>query len=834
MRPRVLALALALLPAMLIAGSYPMEGGDLMHSNHAQAPSSLRGPLDEQWAVAMPNLGYPNNHPLLTDDIAYMVSTSGVSALSRKDGGVLWSTYTLTGSNAKTGCLDPGRGLIYVGSQYGYVEALDLNSGAMAWLHTESYASGTYNSASPILLPGQPSRLIFGTAGNGLASLDPDTQTVQWRFAQAQGLNTPAYDQGQLFFTGRQQGLFCVNAANGALVWQASDGLPFNSAVTLDATHLFVMSQTGKVECRLRSNGSLVWSYQTQSFSSSNLGLCNGILVGASDDRHLYAFDAATGNVLWWRTFSGNFARMAPILICGIVYISGCANELYGVELGSGKVLWTFTTDASNSFTDIAVDGDQAFFADSNNAMHCFKALEPADPSTCQCLLQPTPTPAPVPGPCAMGPDPALSLWLDAEQGLHCDPNGLVNRWDDLSGKRHHAVNGYYQRPVLLPADALGRHAVRFNGTGLLRLNRSGGDLVKDPANLTVVLKLRPTPGMTSPQGILCSEEADSGYYQPWLGLNGSMAWGMNNWQGSVQAIPGHCAVTVFRSSPTSQSLRMDGVASGSGPAVVTASAGSAIFTLGNDGQVAGTIFIGDIMKVMVFNRVLSDTEVQALEACIIDPTDPTAPGVTPIATIATPWPVYETRTNTPTITPTATPSPTRSASPSASPTITRTASPSPTATVTASSTPTPSPTATATASPSATPTATPRNTATASPSRTPSPMLSPTRTPAVECGAGIAQVQTWPNPGEGRCQRHISVHLLCSADKVEVDIYSPSGCKVKHEECHNVGSGRDQWVQLPLDDDNSDLGSGLYFVKATVTKGDTKDHATCKMMVLQ
>jgi hypothetical protein len=112
--------------------------------------------------------------------------------------------------------------------------------------------------------------------------------------------------------------------------------------------------------------------------------------------------------------------------------------------------------------------------------------------------------------------------------------------------------------------------------------------------------------------------------------------------------------------------------------------------------------------------------------------------------------------------------------------------------------------------------------------------MLSPTRTPAVECGAGIAQVQTWPNPGEGRCQRHISVHLLCSADKVEVDIYSPSGCKVKHEECHNVGSGRDQWVQLPLDDDNSDLGSGLYFVKATVTKGDTKDHATCKMMVLQ
>jgi outer membrane protein assembly factor BamB len=186
--------------------------------------------------------------------------------------------------------------------------------------------------------------------------MDPDTQAVQWRFAQTQGLNTPAYDQGQLFFTGRQSGIYCINASTGALVWQVNDGLPFYGSVTLDDTRLYIMAQTGKVEARLRSNGDLVWSYQTGSFSSSNVGICNGIVVAASDDRYLRAFDGATGKILWQRGFGGNFARMAPILICGVVYISGCANELYGIELGSGKTIWAFCTNASNSFTDIAVE----------------------------------------------------------------------------------------------------------------------------------------------------------------------------------------------------------------------------------------------------------------------------------------------------------------------------------------------------------------------------------------------------------------------------------------------------------------------------------------------
>jgi hypothetical protein len=310
------------------------------------------------------------------------------------------------------------------------------------------------------------------------------------------------------------------------------------------------------------------------------------------------------------------------------------------------------------------------------------------------------------------------------------------------------------------------------------------------------------------------------------------MKWGINGWQSTINATPNHCAVAVYRSSPSGQDLRVDGVSVGSGPASCTNSAGSAIFDLGSNGDVPGSYYNGDILKVLVFNRVLSNAEVQALEACLIDPGDPAPPTPMPVLTVPTQPPVYTqpTKTQTPTATPTSTITETATPSPSFSVSPTSTATPTVTQTATPSATPSDSPTATAT------PTASPTATASVSPTATRSstPVYSPTMTPAVECPAEIQDVKVWPNPVLGHCQRHVSVKLGCSADKVEVDVYSPSGCKVKHQECRRTLAQREEWVHLPLDTEDSDLGAGSYFVKVTATKGDTKAHDSCRMMVLK
>ncbi|MFN3650670.1 MAG: DUF1549 domain-containing protein [Armatimonadota bacterium] len=75
------------------------------------------------------------------------------------------------------------------------------------------------------------------------------------------------------------------------------------------------------------------------------------------------------------------------------------------------------------------------------------------------------PPPAETPRP----PDalPALRLWLRADRGVTLDGKSHVSRWEDLSGNGHHAAQpDSAARPELLDAALGGQRALRFDGNG--------------------------------------------------------------------------------------------------------------------------------------------------------------------------------------------------------------------------------------------------------------------------------------------------------------------------------------------------------------------------------
>ena len=148
------ALLLALLPAALMAGQYPMEAGDLQRSNTRQAPSSIRGPLQEQWTIPA-STGL--NHPLLTDDKVIIVNSGSVKAYRRSDGAALWSQFSPY--SVKTGCLDKDRGLLYIpssssyaGSYYPGLSAIRLSDGSQAWTWRDSAPSAAQNATGVALM----------------------------------------------------------------------------------------------------------------------------------------------------------------------------------------------------------------------------------------------------------------------------------------------------------------------------------------------------------------------------------------------------------------------------------------------------------------------------------------------------------------------------------------------------------------------------------------------------------------------------------------------------------------------------------------------------------
>src|ERR1051325_8851670 len=172
-----------------------------------------------------------------------------------------------------------------------------------------------------------------------------------------------------------------------------------------------------------------------------------------------------------------------------------------------------------------------------------------------------------------------------------------------------------------------------------------------------------------------------------------------------------------------------------------------------------GEYFEGIIDNVRIYNRALSQTEIQIdMNLPVIGVMPTPTPGST-----ASPTPTATaTHSPTPTATATHSPTPTATATHSPTPTATATHSPTPTATATHSPTPTAtathSPTATATAVHSPTPTATavdsPTPTATAAHSPTPTPPPSPTPTP----GPCAWSSDYWANHPEVWCLESIQI----------------------------------------------------------------------------
>lgn len=221
-----------------------------------------------------------------------------------------------------------------------------------------------------------------------------------------------------------------------------------------------------------------------------------------------------------------------------------------------------------------------------------------------------------------------LQLWLSAHTGIELDANGAVERWNDLSGLNHDAIQSTAAaRPAWLASNAQHAPAVVFDGVD----DFLGGAAGFDPAasDYTLVLVHNRTGGHEKAAAISFSTESSD------LGAP-LLRWGPGAGQFGVNAV-GTSATGVYvdlstsadqsqhyisslRSSGDQLSLSMTGtgeqfVATGSRTwAVNTSSA----FTLGKKNTGSGHFLGGEIAEVLVFNAALNDADLAALEAYLV------------------------------------------------------------------------------------------------------------------------------------------------------------------------------------------------------------------------
>ncbi len=150
-------------------------------------------------------------------------------------------------------------------------------------------------------------------------------------------------------------------------LWQFSAGDAVVPAPTVSDGVVYVGSDDMHVYALDAATGEMLWSFATDDVVRSSPTVSDGVVYVGSNDNHLYALDASSGGLLW-KIDTGDWVQYRPIVSEGVVYLSvqdRGGHELHAVDAMSGEGIWasdipiTFTPDSAP-----AAVGSQVYVTD--------------------------------------------------------------------------------------------------------------------------------------------------------------------------------------------------------------------------------------------------------------------------------------------------------------------------------------------------------------------------------------------------------------------------------------------------------------------------------------
>ena len=305
--------------------------------------------------------------PTISGGIAYFGSANYPSedlignyayALNITDGSLIWDDYLPNG--AFWGSPTVANGTVFFESSHkeptspvngtgsGGAEAFVAATGAPVWSFASPYGiwgfglsldpsgSNLYmNTGNPCFSNGSPGDGCSGT----VLDVNPATGTIIWsnHLPDVSGDDDiptqPLYAAGDLYVIGKSGIFYCLNATNGAIIWQYNTGSAGDfggySSPALYNGLLYFGSGNDYVYALNASNGTLAWRYKTASLVTASVTVANGIVYAASIDKNVYAFNATAGTKLWSYKASTVALWGEPVVSNGALYVSTGDGYLY-------------------------------------------------------------------------------------------------------------------------------------------------------------------------------------------------------------------------------------------------------------------------------------------------------------------------------------------------------------------------------------------------------------------------------------------------------------------------------------------------------------------------
>lgn len=232
----------------------------------------------------------------------------------------------------------------------------------------------------------------------------PPALAKQWRVVVGAGDATPALVGDRLYVFARQgddEITLCLNAADGATVWQDKVATP--AAVGPAARHpgprsspavgggkVVTIGLTGVVSCLDAASGAVTWRKDPypgsfpKFYTASSPLIINGLAVvqvGGPGNGGMIAYDLATGEEKWrWSKEGADYASPALLTAAGKQYVAALTEKsAVGVALADGALAWQLPFvpqgRAYNSSTPV-VNGDTVYYAGSGRGLRAEKIAE--------------------------------------------------------------------------------------------------------------------------------------------------------------------------------------------------------------------------------------------------------------------------------------------------------------------------------------------------------------------------------------------------------------------------------------------------------------------------
>ena len=294
--------------------------------------NSLDGDINWSYNYSQPT---PHTSPAIDGNTVYIGNRVGpgntcincsLQALDLSTGIVRWEI------KLSRGALDPtiSDGVVYFGSDDGYMRAVDASSGQLLWISSK-LGNGVLS------IPAVSEGKVFGGTDTGMFYvLDSSTGEVLWNYSLG-GLifSSPSVVNGVVYIGSGLNYVYAFDVSTGNPKWiftQAGDSVWGSPAVA--AGKVFIQDLAGNIYALDAENGNLIWSYKTAakpSSSYSSPAVANGIVYIGSQDGNVYGFNSDDGNVMW-QFNTGGPVFASPAVSNNHLYIGSSSGNFYSFE----------------------------------------------------------------------------------------------------------------------------------------------------------------------------------------------------------------------------------------------------------------------------------------------------------------------------------------------------------------------------------------------------------------------------------------------------------------------------------------------------------------------